>query len=94
MKIDSTYKPNVASTTAKQATPSRAQGSTATQDAVSLSQLGGTMNASEAPPVNSARIQEIKQAITEGRFQINADAIANSLIDSAKDLVRQNKNQA
>jgi negative regulator of flagellin synthesis FlgM len=52
------------------------------------------MNYADKPPVNSARIQEIKQAISEGRFKINPDAIADSLIDTAKDLIKHAKNQA
>ena len=39
-------------------------------------------------PVNAARVQEIRQAIAEGRFQINADAIADRLIESARELLQ------
>ena len=39
-------------------------------------------------PVDSARIAEIKAAISEGRFRINAEAIADGLIDTARDLLR------
>lgn len=94
MKIDSNYKPSSASTGTKPAPATRAQNQAATPDSVSLSALSGAFRQGEAPPVNQARIQEIKQAISEGRFQINSDAIANRLIDSAKDLVKQTKNQA
>lgn len=41
----------------------------------------------EGSPVNSAKIAEIRQAIAEGRFAINAEAIAGRLIDSARELV-------
>jgi negative regulator of flagellin synthesis FlgM len=41
----------------------------------------------EAPPIDSARISEIKQAISDGRFTINAGAIADRLIASARDLI-------
>ncbi len=45
--------------------------------------------------MDMARIQEIKQAIAEGRFTINPEAIANSLIESARDLVsKSNARQA
>lgn len=39
------------------------------------------------PPVDSARIQEIRQAIIEGRFMINSSAVADRLIESARELV-------
>ena len=42
---------------------------------------------STEPPVNSGRVQEIKQAIMEGRFRINPDAIADRLITTAQELV-------
>lgn len=43
--------------------------------------------AEKEPPLASGRIAEIKQAIAEGRFKINADAIADSLIASAQELL-------
>lgn len=96
MKIDSSYKPSVANVTAnaKPATPPRAQEQPSAQEAVTLSTLGVGVISTEKPPINTARIQEIKQAISEGRFKINPEAIASSLIDSAKDLVKYAKNQA
>lgn len=95
MKIDSNYKPSPANTGTKPAAATRVQNQATTPDPVSLSALSGTFSQGvNTPPVNQARIQEIKQAISEGRFQINPDAIADRLIDSAKDLVKHNKNQA
>ena len=47
----------------------------------------------EQQPVNTARIQEIKQAISEGRFKINPEAIADRLLESARDLVSKSSNQ-
>jgi negative regulator of flagellin synthesis FlgM len=37
--------------------------------------------------VSASKVIEIKQAITEGRFQINASAVADSLIKSVNDLI-------
>ncbi|HEU0187069.1 MAG TPA: flagellar biosynthesis anti-sigma factor FlgM [Gallionellaceae bacterium] len=37
--------------------------------------------------VNAAKVAEIKQAISEGRFQVNAGAVADSLISSVKDMI-------
>lgn len=96
MKIDSSYKATTPATTARQGTPQPTSSTTA-QEAVSLSSLAGSLQKTDAPPVNSARIQEIKQAISEGRFQINANAIADRLIESARSLVNsknQNESQA
>lgn len=95
MKIDNSYKPT---TTGIPSKPSPAQTATATpaQDAVSLSPAAGSLNAgANQPPVDTARIQEIKQAISEGRFKINPEAIADRLIESTRDLLnRDGKRQA
>lgn len=40
-------------------------------------------------PVDNAKVAAIKQAIAEGRFSINADAIADRLINSAQELLRK-----
>lgn len=37
--------------------------------------------------VNTAKVAEIKQAISEGRFQVNSGAVADSLINTVKDLI-------
>ena len=94
MKIDSTYKPTTPSVTPRATAPQTAPAAPS-QEGVSLSQLAGSLQAGEKPPVNAARIQEIKQAISEGRFKINPEAIADRLIESARDLVNSNsKRQA
>jgi negative regulator of flagellin synthesis FlgM len=41
----------------------------------------------EPPPIDSSRVQEIKQAIAEGRFRINPEAIAERLISTAQELI-------
>jgi negative regulator of flagellin synthesis FlgM len=86
MKIESTYKPPAAAVTPKAAAAPAAP-SSGSSEAVSLSPLAGSLLGGEKPPVNMARIQEIKQAISEGRFKINPEAIADRLIESARDLV-------
>lgn len=85
MKIDSSYKPTSPLLSPRQQTAPPA--TNAAQDAVSLSSLAGSLQGSDKPPVNSAKIQEIKQAIAEGRFKINPDAIADGLIESARELI-------
>lgn len=90
MKIDKSYAPP---TTPLPARPSStpAPNSVGTQEAVTLSTLAGSMQTSEKPPVNSTRVQEIKAAISEGRFKVNADAIADRLIESARDLINSKR---
>jgi negative regulator of flagellin synthesis FlgM len=86
MKIDSTYKPNLTPPTTRPV--ARPQQETSTNAAsVSLSQLAGALQTSEKPPVNAGRIQEIKEAISQGRFKVNPEAIADGLIQSARDLL-------
>ena len=93
MKIDSTYKPSPSVASKASNTPSPVATAAKAQEAVSLSPLAGALQSGEQPPVNAARIQEIKQAIAEGRFKINPEAIADRLIESARDLVQSGNNR-
>ena len=57
-------------------------------DEVELSSLASQLAASDSEPAfDAGRVAEIKQAIAEGKFSINAGAIADRLIASAKELV-------
>lgn len=40
-----------------------------------------------APSVDANKVAEIKQAISEGRFQVNAGAVADGLIRTVSDLI-------
>jgi negative regulator of flagellin synthesis FlgM len=44
-----------------------------------------------APLVNAAKVAEIKQAISEGRFKVDASVVADSLIRSVTDLISSHK---
>ncbi len=46
-----------------------------------------------APVVNVDRVKEIKQAIAEGRFKIDPEKIADSLLDNVKQMLG-NRSQA
>jgi negative regulator of flagellin synthesis FlgM len=55
---------------------------------VHLSDLAAQLQFSgDAPTFDASRVAEISQAIAEGRFTINAEAIADRLIASASELV-------
>jgi negative regulator of flagellin synthesis FlgM len=56
-------------------------GSTATQ----LSSLESTIQ--NAPVVDAKKVAEIKQAISDGRFQINSGVVADQLIKTVRDLI-------
>ncbi len=60
-------------------------------EAVSLSRTASDLLTTEKPPVNASKIQEIKDAIAQGRFRINPEAIADSLIQTARDLVNSQR---
>ncbi|BCB26706.1 hypothetical protein SKTS_15920 [Sulfurimicrobium lacus] len=42
-------------------------------------------------PIDSAKVDAIKQAISEGRFKINPEMIADRLLTSVKDLLASQK---
>jgi negative regulator of flagellin synthesis FlgM len=54
--------------------------------AVRLSAASAALTAQD-PAVDMARVQEIRRAIAEGRFEINAAAIADRLISTARELL-------
>ena len=62
----------------------------APQDSVQLGGLSPNAEASGAP-VDTARVDAIKQAISEGRFKVNPEAIADGLISTAKDLMTEHR---
>lgn len=87
MKIEGTYKSPTAPVAQRPQAKTAAEIPSTTAEAVSLSSVASAFQGSEKPPVNSARIQEIKDAIAQGKFRINPEAIAGRLIETAKDLV-------
>lgn len=94
MKIDSNFKPVASGSVSgnrPKAEPAGARaGAPAAEVKISTAsaQLAG---ASSGAPVDGARIAEIKQAIAEGRFQVNAEAIADGLIATARDLLNSQR---
>jgi negative regulator of flagellin synthesis FlgM len=59
---------------------------------VSLSDLAGRLQSLESEmaagqPFDAARVEEIKQAIRDGRFKVNAEVVADRLIESVRELL-------
>jgi negative regulator of flagellin synthesis FlgM len=50
--------------------------------------------ASSAGVFDAQKVQDIKAAIAEGRFQINSDVIADGLMATVKDLIRSHSRTA
>lgn len=105
MKIDNSGKPitatgsprpgagKAASSEAKQAP---AGSVAANSDSVELTSASLKLSAIEGslggqPVIDSARVSEIRQAIAEGKFKINPDAIADKLVASVKELLANRK---
>ena len=88
MKIESSTKPVGDLRLNEMRLPAANKTAAAVSEEVQLSSLSAQLNASNGEqPFDAARVSEIKQAISEGRFSINAGAIADRLIASAEELV-------
>ena len=55
-------------------------------DAVRLSQTSKALTAC-GKPVNAAKVEEVKTALREGRFHVNAHAVADKMISQAAELL-------
>jgi len=99
MKIDSSIKSlNTGTVSGGGSRPGKGTANTAGSgagggDSVQLSPLSSqlqTMASSmaDSPVVDSARVAEIRQAIAEGRFKVNPDVVADSLLQTARELLR------
>lgn len=53
-----------------------------------------TSTLANVPVVDSARVAEIKQAIAEGRFKVDAEKVADSLIDSVRQMLEAQARRA
>ena len=91
MKIDNSYT-NQLPLANNNASVTR-QNNKADEPATSEVKLSGiatsiSREASSSAPVNQARIDELRKAISSGQFKINPDAIADRLLETAKELVQ------
>ena len=102
MKIDTSNKPLGNSSTASGTGRARAGGNGGTATAAGSSSaasggasteatLSGLQSVSSAlassPVMDTERVAEIKQAIAEGRFQVNPERIADGLLKSVRDML-------
>jgi negative regulator of flagellin synthesis FlgM len=93
VKIENSVKPVGGSPVAQRQKPAKAAASAepAAGPQVEVSSSSALQGATEAiagtPVVNADRVAEIRQAILDGRFQVNADRIAGSLLDSVRQIL-------
>lgn len=67
--------------------PSTAASGTSVNIGTTSAQLRSMESGTENTPVNASKLAEIKQAISEGRFQVNSGAVAENLIKSVVELI-------
>ena len=100
MKIDNSLKTISAGTIPdeqERAARKPVAGSTAAPtDSVQLSPLSTHLQAIErgfadTPVVDSARVNEIKEAIAKGYFKVDADKVADSLLKTVRELILAHK---
>ena len=93
MKIDNVSK-SVTSTESgeKPQRSGKAEASAPQQDTVELSALSTQLQTFQSDAadgaVDTARVDEIKQAISEGRFKVNGDVVADRLLQTVRDLLQ------
>lgn len=94
MKINTSIPSVTANDVAGRAKPAATgdRKATAAGDQVELSSLSARLQdvgatTADTPVVDAARVAEIKQAISEGRFQINPERIADGLLESVREML-------
>ncbi len=101
MKIDKSLQPisTVSVSDGKRRADITPNPSASQENSVHLSQNAAKLQSIDSSSangsiVNTARVQEIKQAISEGNFQINPEAVADRLLETAKELIQSKKGAA
>ena len=102
MKIEKTTPPLPASQigeTTPKSTHTRTSGNAASNTSETSVHLGTSTaqlrklesSIASTPVVDQAKVEAIKQAISEGRFQVNSATVADQLVASVKDMISNNK---
>ena len=79
---------------ARAAATGAAAGNTATEQAATVVSMALHSVGGSEPAFNSQKVAEIRQAISDGRFQINPERIADGLISSVREMLDQNRRPA
>jgi negative regulator of flagellin synthesis FlgM len=94
MKIDNSLKPP-GSVTSEGATAKSAKKDSPKAEpgvSVELSALSSQLQAlGSEDVVDVARVSQIKQAITDGRFKVNPDVVADRLLETVRELIVASK---
>ena len=70
--------------------------STGSSDQIQISELSRQLHAFESSlatssDFNAGKVEEIKQAISEGKFTVNTSAVADSLLSSVQEMLGRQK---
>jgi negative regulator of flagellin synthesis FlgM len=81
---------------AKTAAGKAPEATTQNAEKIQISELSRQMHTlassvAAAPDFDTKRVDEIKQAISEGRFTVNSDAVADKLLASVQELLSRQK---
>ena len=94
MRIDNSNKVTGSITTGSQPSVkgNGSKGNNLSTDNVELSSLQVIGNSlANIPDIDVARIEEVKQAIAQGRFKVNPEIVADKLLETVKELIQSHK---
>ncbi len=100
MKIDSSIgkMPGLPASTAAANTPKPQEAGTATRSQPATVHMSGQLQQLERQvgggSFDAQKVQSIKDAIAEGRFQVDSSKVADGLLSTVKDLIRSNSRSA
>lgn len=103
MKIDNSVKtvggPASGESRTRSVQGSATSGSAPAGDKVELTSLSASMQQAEAamaqvPVVDQNRVDELKQAISEGHFKVDAEKVADGLIESVRQMLEAQPHKA
>lgn len=99
MKVDNSVKVGGLSISEAKARSVKGQPASNSDASVEVSSLSSRLaeiqgSLSSVPVVDADRVSEIKQAISEGRFKVNADKVADGLINSVRQMLDAQRRSA